>query len=43
MAKIDMLLVYPKATKDSPVNLTPLSILYPGALFESQGKRVAVF
>ncbi|EGV51074.1 radical SAM protein [Candidatus Endoriftia persephone str. Guaymas] len=43
MAKIDMLLVYPKATKDSPVNLTPLSILYPGALFESQGKRVAYF
>lgn len=37
---IDILLAYPTPTEDSPFNLTPLSILYPGALFESQGKRV---
>ena len=43
MNKIDMLLVYPKPTSDSPVKLTPLSILYPGAMFESQGKTVAYF
>ncbi|OGV50869.1 MAG: radical SAM protein [Lentisphaerae bacterium GWF2_52_8] len=41
MKNIDMLLVYPKPGKDSPLQLTPLSILYPGALFESQGMRVA--
>ena len=40
---IDVLLAYPKPTNDSPVNLTPLSILYPGALFESQGQRVAYY
>ena len=43
MKKIDILLVYPKPTDDSPTHLTPLSILYPGALFESQGKTVAYF
>lgn len=43
MAKYDILLAYPKPTKDSPVKLTPLSILFPGALFESQGKKVAYF
>ncbi len=43
MANIDMLLVFPKPTSDSPVRLTPLSILYPGAWFESQGKRVAYY
>lgn len=41
--KIDILLAYPKPTDDSPVKLTPLSILYPGAFFESQGKTVAYF
>lgn len=40
---IDILLVYPKLGSDSPYNLTPLSILYPGALFEQQGKRVEYF
>jgi radical SAM superfamily enzyme YgiQ (UPF0313 family) len=43
MAKNDMLLVYPIPTLDSPVNLAPLSILLPGALFESRGLRVAYF
>lgn len=41
--KYDITLAYPKPTNDSPVSLTPLSILYPGALFESQGKKVAYF
>lgn len=40
MSQIDYLLVYPKTTTDSPLNLTPLSILFPGALFESEGKLV---
>ncbi|MEH0019931.1 MAG: radical SAM protein [Desulfobacter sp.] len=40
---IDMLMVYPRPTKDSPVCLVPLSILFPGALFKSQGKKVAYF
>lgn len=43
MTKFDMLLAYPKPTEDSPVSLTPLSILYPGAMFEAEGKRVAYF
>jgi radical SAM superfamily enzyme YgiQ (UPF0313 family) len=43
MKTIDMLLVYPKPSKDSPLNLTPLSILFPGALFESQGLKVVYF
>ena len=43
MGRIDFLLVYPQPTSDSPVRLTPLSILYPGALFESQGKTVAYY
>ncbi len=38
-----MLLVYPKPTTDSPLNLTPLSILFPGTMFEKQGLRVAYF
>lgn len=38
---IDMLLVYPWPTKDSPVKLAPLSILFPGTLFEKQGLTVA--
>ena len=41
--KYDVVLAYPKPTEDSPVKLTPLSILYPGTLFESQGKKVAYF
>lgn len=43
MSKFDILLAYPKPTDDSPTLLTPLSILYPGALFESEGKKVAYF
>lgn len=38
-----MLLVYPIPTTDSPLKLTPLSILFPGALFEKQGLKVAYF
>lgn len=37
---IDMLMVYPSPCLDSPFNLTALSILYPGAMFESQGMKV---
>ena len=33
-------LAYPLPTRDSPVKLTPLSILYPGAMWEAQGKTV---
>ena len=43
MVKNDILLVYPISTFDSPVNLVPLSILFPGALFENTGMRVAYF
>jgi hypothetical protein len=43
MSKIDMLMVYPKPTADSPTQLTPLSILHPGAWFEAQGMEVAYF
>lgn len=43
MKPIDILLVYPEPSTDSPVKLTPLSILYPGALFAFQGKTVAYF
>jgi len=43
MSSFDMLMVYPKPTLDSPVKLTPLSILYPGMMFEEQGKRVAYY
>jgi radical SAM superfamily enzyme YgiQ (UPF0313 family) len=35
-----VVLAYPLPTRDSPVKLTPLSILYPGALFESRGAEV---
>lgn len=38
---IDMLMVYPSPCLDSPFNLTALSILYPGAMFESQGMKVS--
>lgn len=37
----DKLLVYPNPSKDNPTALTPLSILYPGAYFESQCESVA--
>ena len=43
MTSIDILLVYPKPTQDSPVKLLPLSILFPGALFEKQGLTVEYF
>lgn len=42
-ATIDVLLVYPLPTKDSPGLATPLSILHPGALFKKQGLRVEFF
>lgn len=35
-----VVLAYPLPTRDSPVRLTPLSILYPGALFEAHGAEV---
>ena len=40
MAKLDMLMVYPNPSSDSPYGLTPLSILFPGAMFEEQGMSV---
>lgn len=43
MKTIDISLAYPIPTKDSPIKLTPLSILFPGALFEKQGLKVAYF
>lgn len=33
-------LAYPLPTRDSPVKLTPLSILYPGAMWEAEGRTV---
>jgi radical SAM superfamily enzyme YgiQ (UPF0313 family) len=38
--KLDMLMVYPVPTDDSPFSLTPLSIMYPGAMFEAKAMRV---
>lgn len=43
MKNIDFLLAYPNPNQDSPARYTPLSILYPGAFFESQGYKVAYF
>ena len=43
MKTIDILLVYPIPTTESPNTMTPLSILFPGALFEKQGMKVAYF
>lgn len=43
MKNIDILLAYPKPTRDSPVKLLPLSILFPGTLFEKQGLKVEYF
>src|SRR3989338_8403214 len=43
MKLADILLAYPKPTMDSPVKLLPLSILFPGALFESRGLKVEYF
>lgn len=40
---IDMLLAYPRPSADSPICLTPLSILFPGAMFEQQGLTVAYY
>jgi radical SAM superfamily enzyme YgiQ (UPF0313 family) len=37
---IDMLMVYPNPCLDSPFNLTPLSIMYPGKMFEDKGMKV---
>ena len=38
---LDYLLAYPKPTEESPGTYTPLSILFPGAMWEAQGKSVA--
>ena len=43
MKNIDILLAYPEPTPVSLNKLTPLSILYPGAMFENEGKRVAYY
>lgn len=43
MKLIDILLAYPKPTQDSPTKYLPLSILFPGAMFEKQGLRVEYF
>ena len=43
MKPTDMLLVYPKPTTDSPLKLTPLSILFPGAMFKKRGLKVEYF
>jgi hypothetical protein len=40
---IDILLVYPRPTKDSPIKLAPLSIMYPALYFKSQGLKVELF
>ncbi len=37
---LDVVMAYPLPTTDSPFNLTPLSILYPGKMFEDEGKSV---
>ena len=37
---LDMVMAYPPPTADSPFGLTPLSIMYPGKMFEDQGKSV---
>lgn len=37
---IGMLMVYPSPCLDSPFNLTALSILQPGAMFEAEGIKV---
>jgi len=43
MKTIDILLAFPIPSFESPNIMTPLSILFPGALFEKQGKKVACF
>jgi radical SAM superfamily enzyme YgiQ (UPF0313 family) len=43
MDKYDILLAYPDPSTDSPVKLTPLSILFPGAMFEKAGMTVAYY
>ena len=43
MKPIDMLLAYPKPSYDMANNLTCLSILFPGAMFEAEGKHVAYY
>ena len=37
---LDVVMAYPLPTTDSPFSLTPLSILYPGKMWEDQGLRV---
>lgn len=37
---LDMVMAYPMPTSDSPFNLTPLSIMYPGKMFEDKGMTV---
>ena len=43
MKNIDILLVYPKPSQDCPSKFVPLSILFPGAMFEKQGLKVEYF
>ena len=38
---LDILLAYPRPAEESPAAYTPLSILFPGAMFEAEGKSVA--
>ena len=38
---LDVLLAYPRPAEESPAAYTPLSILFPGAMFEAEGKSVA--
>ena len=40
MGKLDVVMAYPLPTEDSPYGLTPLSILFPGAMWEAEGKSV---
>jgi radical SAM superfamily enzyme YgiQ (UPF0313 family) len=38
-----VLLAYPKPTEESPTTLTPLSVLFPAAMYEAQGRTVVVW
>ena len=39
---LDYLLAYPRPAEESPAAYTPLSILFPAALFEAEGQSVAL-
>lgn len=40
---LEWVLAYPTPTEDSPVGLTPLSIMQPGAMFQARGLSVKYF